>query len=545
MTLSADQAPPGSVSAIADGRIPLDLRIGVTGHRNLADTPRLREAIELARELIVDQLRPAIRDRCSLVVVSALADGADRIVADRVLARHRARLEVILPMPRADYVTDFDSKDSFLEFEQLLDQASWVATIRPSRTRQDAYLEAGHAVIDRADITIAVWDGRPAAGKGGTGDLVWYLREQRRPWIWVSPDGSQVVAENLEKLADTGWLDMKDPDLDRFCRFNETPLAGEQLQESIDDFRQSILKASEADLAVNLTALLGWLEGPLARAELLSKRFQTRYLRISIMLFALSAAAVCIVGSQLVFLPDNRLIVLAEIACLILILAGLELGRSTHVQQRWISARYLAERLRSAFFLALVDADEQSATVADSGDIPVAPWVGIAFDMVWMRRPHLDAGPTSVVCLRSFLSRAWVSDQFLYFKNASQRAHRRYLFSTRAVEALFVLSAAVAIVHVALGGPEHWVMRIVAWLAISIPACAAALAGYSAQREYLRSSLRYGRIADSLDGANRRVLAATDRGKVREIAATVDLMLRQERGEWFGTAALHDLELPA
>ena len=147
--------------------------------------------------------------------------------------------------------------------------------------------------------------------------------------------------------------------------------------------------------------------------------------------------------------------------------------------------------------------------------------------------------------LRGFLSQAWIDDQRSYFKNASKRAGRRYLLSTRAVEALFGLSLVIAIVHVTLPGPEDWGKKVVSLLAIGIPACAAALAGYSSQREYRRNSLRYGQMSDSLTEANKLMLAAADQAKVREIAGTVDRMLRQERGEWFGTAALHDLEVPA
>ena len=165
MTLTTDRAPRDSASVIDDGSISLDLRIAVTGHRKLTATSALSTAIDQALDRIIDQLRPAIRDHCRLVVVSALADGADRIVADRVLARPGARLEVLLPVPEADYVTDFDRAHSLPEFEHLLGEASWVATMPPSPTRQDAYLDAGRAVIDRADAAIAIWDGHPAAGK--------------------------------------------------------------------------------------------------------------------------------------------------------------------------------------------------------------------------------------------------------------------------------------------------------------------------------------------------------------------------------------------
>ena len=106
------------------------------------------------------------------------------------------------------------------------------------------------------------------------------------------------------------------------------------------------------------------------------------------MIFGFAAAAVCVVGAQLVFVPHIRLVVVGEIACLVSILVALEWGRRAHLQQRWLSARYLAERLRSALFIALIGAEEQpSATAVLGGDVPAAPWVGVAFDKVWMQRP--------------------------------------------------------------------------------------------------------------------------------------------------------------
>ena len=257
-----------------------------------------------------------------------------------MLARPGARLEVILPMPRAEYVTDFKNADSLAEFEGLLRHASWVGTIPPNRTREDAYAEAGRAVTDRADVAIAVWDGLPAAGKGGTGDIVTYLRRQHRPWIWLSADGAQMTAENLAKLTDGGWPGLTDADLTSLSKFNEIMLDPVQCERLIDEFRESVLDAGVADLSPDLNVLLSWLQAPFARAEILSRKFQSLYVRLSSMLFVLAALAVCIVGMQLVFFPDIRLVVAGEIACLIIILAGLEWGRRIHLQQRWISARY-------------------------------------------------------------------------------------------------------------------------------------------------------------------------------------------------------------
>jgi len=38
-------------------------------------------------------------------------------------------------------------------------------------TDEDAYMAAGRRVVDLSDVMIAVWNAKPAKGKGGTADI--------------------------------------------------------------------------------------------------------------------------------------------------------------------------------------------------------------------------------------------------------------------------------------------------------------------------------------------------------------------------------------
>jgi hypothetical protein len=329
------------------------------------------------------------------------------------------------------------------------------------------------------------------------------------------------------------------------AEFNAAPMPLQHVEIPGVSTEQTLALAREIGLGSDLMDLFMWIQPPLARAEILSRRSRTLYLRLSDALFALAASAVCIVGVQLTFFPDIRLLVTGEIACLLAILIGLEWGRRQHLQQRWTTTRYLGERLRNAFFLALAGADERRSDTLTLGDELGALWVRVAFRMVWLRRPERwRPDQVRVVPLRAFLAEAWIEDQRLYFERVWRRDLRRHRISARAVEGLFAISVIVAIIHVALGGPENWLHRLIGLLSIGIPACAAALAGHNAQREYARHALRYQRMADLLGEAKRRMLAAANHTHVRAVAALVDRMLRVERGDWLGTVALHDLELP-
>ena len=95
-----------------DGRIPFTFRIGVTGHRDLADPDALRAAIRKALRGLIELLPVAPAAGVTPVVVSALAEGADRLVAEEILADPDARLEVPLPLSPADYEEDFKAEAS-------------------------------------------------------------------------------------------------------------------------------------------------------------------------------------------------------------------------------------------------------------------------------------------------------------------------------------------------------------------------------------------------------------------------------------------------
>jgi hypothetical protein len=53
-----------------------------------------------------------------------------------------------------------------------------------------AYFAAGKLIVNRCDLLLAVWDGQPAGGLGGTGDIVGYARTNDVAVEIVWPDGS-------------------------------------------------------------------------------------------------------------------------------------------------------------------------------------------------------------------------------------------------------------------------------------------------------------------------------------------------------------------
>jgi hypothetical protein len=160
--------------------------IGVTGHRILAEVEKIESAVDEAIRR-VEQAFPS----STLRVLSALAEGSDRLVARRVLARPGGRLVASLPMSKADYMNDFAKPESRREFLDLLAQAEEAIELPAAASRDAAYEAAGLYVLEHSDVLIAIWDGKSSQGRGGTGAIVAEARERAMPVVWVHAGNRQ------------------------------------------------------------------------------------------------------------------------------------------------------------------------------------------------------------------------------------------------------------------------------------------------------------------------------------------------------------------
>lgn len=148
------------------------LVVAVSGHRPArlpADTAELRTRANAA---LAELRELGLRDGARPVVLSALAEGADRLLAEEA-TRLGFALEALLPFARYEYERDFPDPQSVARFRALLRRAEAVVELDTARADGDAaYARLGSALLDRADVLFAVWDGRPARGPGGTATVL-------------------------------------------------------------------------------------------------------------------------------------------------------------------------------------------------------------------------------------------------------------------------------------------------------------------------------------------------------------------------------------
>ena len=145
----------------------------MTGHR----TPRLPRSRHFELQLLATRLMEELAESTNHAVElwSPLAVGADQILAD---AAFTAQIPVVglLPFRREDYAQDFEpglDRETFgLQVSACLRIIQLPGNHRNIQTRNDAYASLADHLVHAVDGLIAVWDGKPAAGPGGTAEVV-------------------------------------------------------------------------------------------------------------------------------------------------------------------------------------------------------------------------------------------------------------------------------------------------------------------------------------------------------------------------------------
>lgn len=153
-------------------------KIGFTGHQGLSV-----EVSELVRKALSSELSGhAVHGFCSL------AEGSDQIFAQLVLELNGTLTAVI---PSRGYESTFNSDDALARFEKLLLASEDVIRLEFTKPTEEAFWAAGQRVVEESDRVIAVWDGKPAGGLGGTADVVAYAEELGKPVSIVWPKNAK------------------------------------------------------------------------------------------------------------------------------------------------------------------------------------------------------------------------------------------------------------------------------------------------------------------------------------------------------------------
>jgi hypothetical protein len=509
----------------------LVVRVAVTGHRppkinltNEAGIGRsvhqvLSEVLSIAQGIAVSESSAYAAGKPALHVISSLAEGADRIVAQEGIRLH-ASLQISLPAHRDEYRKDFSTAASAAEFDSLLSRSSNVFELDGNRIGEwldpSAYAAAGHVAIGHCDFLLAIWDGAPGE-EGGT---------------------AQLVREALRAAIPVVRIDVNNPAIVEF-----SPVGSVWHGPWRPDWRPVLRDALRNALAVPQSAAewLGTYSREQAksrsqgkRADELSVRYRNRYRRSYHVKYWLSALAVFFaVAGLMPSQAERRLWPSFEFACIACVLAGFFFASSGKWHERWINYRMLAEQFRVLDFLVplgqTVPLFRPPVFWHDPGR---HAWVS------WYFRACLRQQGLPSVCITPEYLRQRRDDllvvaegQVAYHRAKHESTHRFHRYTGNAGIFLFGLTAVACVAHFQHLGPPFYLGASTA----ALPALAAALEGLQAQAEWQRISDRSERMSKYLQSLKDRLTNTPGDPSLPVLSAVaVDLAeaMTGETSEW-------------
>ncbi len=582
------------------------VQIGVTGHRPNRLSPEVAAALPRQCEQVLKAIA-ALAARAYdpllhapepplLRILSPLAEGADRIVAHTGLALG-ADLQCPLPFHAAEYCRDFATEASRDEFHTLLAKSSAVFQVDGSRDAEDvAYERIGRMVLEQSDFLIAIWDGEPAAGRGGTAQIVEEAMAQNVPVLWLhasqasdplillTDEFGNRVLHPLEKLESLFASRFPRADGNPESAFNLSHAYCAEKQPRFDPgrlfrifrdllvrgaFRRGAWRIADYESAgrdewakmisrspglpeETRRYLLDRLCPHYAWADGLSAYYAGALRSSSMASSLLSAFAVMVpmVGwlcySHHVEL--QRIPALTEFALIAVILAITYHGRRRRWHERWLNYRQLAELLRQYCYLSPLGCPLATPPLpAHFRSGPDRSWVDGMFRTI---ARDLGLAPATVnhgyVSSIGQLIATILAGQIEYHegnrKTLTKLSHRLHHVGT----ALFVVTLLACVTHVLIDVESPWLLL----LATVPPAFGAAFYGIANHGEFSRSadrSLAMARELESLQSTDlRNALASPDESfaALREVAQRIAEVMIAETMDWSVVFRYRTLNLP-
>lgn len=592
----------------APPKVPLALAIGVTGHRADVIGPQA-DRIEARLGDLFDELQAALDriaardatlfapDAPSMHLVTPLAEGSDQLAARVALAKGHA-IEAVLPFARADYEQDFAEGAPRDAFHALLASARSTLVLPGERSAPlAAYVMAGRATIAHCDLLIAIWDGEPPRGRGGTGEVVQIALVEGTPILHLPIDPTQpmrlmwsgldphvcTTRENchsaagaysrdaLDDVLGTILLPPDDPRERGFItayygererrlnarleyplllaltgvrRIGRSSLRAEAMQDALTNEWQAFRAACASGHGV--AAAIDPLQRAYCWSDQLARHFAQTYRSGHIFNFLVGAAAVLTALAGLVLPQAKMWLAVAELAMIVAVIVNTHFGVKHGWHQRWLDYRQLAERLRPMRSLKLLG-------IAAPRRDPHARfterrWTEWYADGMW----RTMGSPTGLIAdparLSAALAEQELAPQIAYHRQAAHLAetldHRLHLIGLTLFAATVIGCLALIVGYfIAL----NWVTahsKLFVILSAGLPAVGTAIFGIRVQGDFAGTAQR------SLSTAARLEATAAEAKRVGDLPRAADLFEEAARfmladlGEWQLAHQQRELVIP-
>jgi len=536
--------------------IPFRLTIGVTGHRNLEKVEDLRNSVKNVIDKILDNFHASAYTNVLPRVLSPLAEGSDRLVAEEVLKYDGAILKVILPLCKEEYLEDFQSEDSKKEFETLLSKANYQITlnIEPlkgnipndllTEAKEQAYEDAGRYIVNHSDILIAIWDELPSRGKGGTASIVQYARSIGCPIFIINPHSPREI-----KSIEGNGLD-KDlfKQIDKFNSFNADDNLWMKCAEKNSKLFFSKKETGEQyNLPEHNKTIVKELLLPYyTHSEIFAIKNQKWYQYIGLLVYGLSFLSVSAVGYGEIFynhIPKFIFIIEFFFLLIISLLIFFSHKRATH--RNYVENRFLAEHLRTDIILTLCGImisppqylRHIKSTYAQNS------WMILILEHILSKIPKININPTSnVQIFKDYIRQVWINSQIDYHKRRIKKIWNKNEVLKLLEELIFYLAMLIAVVHIIFTIHLQALDNILILSVLLLPALGATVTAIKTHRDYKKIITDSTIILNELENLHYEFNKTLTRDQLDILIRKVEKIMRGESEEWLTHLSSKELE---
>jgi hypothetical protein len=561
------------VGARAEFAVPLV--VAVTGHRDLvaAEVPGIRARVRA----LIQGLRDAYPDR-AIVLMSAMAEGADRLAADEALDIGIPLLAV-LPMAREHYIRDFVTPDSCAEFDRLCEAAAEVLVLplvtatdaaaagAPQVDREAQYAQCGVFLCAHCHILLALWDGKASSRVGGTSQVVHFHHHDFMPGygppasasrLSLTDDESDLVyhvvcsrdrpdgapAAGLAPL-EVSWFTTDE----RQARTSTMPARYRRVFQRSSEFGEdAALQAGEIERgsyplltgaqAQGLSAGLSDINRVFCAADWLAGHYQKRFI------FTLRVSHLCVFLTGLAYISytdfySTRLFLFIVVALMLAASVVNRVSRRGAWHRKYLDYRTLAEGLRVQFYWAAAGVTSGSLTkFAHDNFLQMQdPELGWIRNVMRVAGTEYDARRGVDPAGLRFAIDEWIGDersgQLGYFRRrTAERARRRATTNSLARGGVWASIAALAVLmFVGAGVPDEVRIPLVYGMGCILLAVGVrqSYAKGTAEAELIRQYEFMGRI---FHNARRRIDDAVDDVARRGILKSLGDAALGEHAQW-------------
>jgi hypothetical protein len=477
--------------------IPIFHVVGFSGHRQLSDSAAAAEAITKALETLRQEV-PG-----EWIGLSSIATGSDQVFAS-VLQNLRLSWHAILPLPRADFQRDFPPVE-WVRVEQMLTRAEHVRVVDAQGSREDAYLDCGMETVDGSDVLVALWDGLPAHGRGGTADVIEYARSTGKPLL----------------ILDAQTLTLRRENWHRFVQSDSSLNTLNALPTVQDSHGANPFKAPDNVYRFQ------------QKCDAAASHGAPQFRRLIVSTVMLHVIATLIAATTLAYEIHNQALPWAKLLCLAGALGvALVLRRHSHSHHSWVRCRLAAEFCRSALATWGLP---RAAPLFEDLDLPAVRGLGRSLHILHSR--SFVAQPITMGEFKEIYLIQRIGDQLEYYHRQEMRAlplftrlKAGFWIATILALACTLAYAVARTLHVDVA---EWIQTTVFYfLPISLPVVAAAFISFISINDLQRRVARFREMQIMLEESRRKVSFCQTWNSLERIVQKTEYALMQEVLEW-------------